>query len=741
MKAAAKISQGSENQHPQNDVTRAKASDQTKVETLIQESWSKISPTWPLKNLIAVNPLAGFEDLSFEDALHQGQAYFQTEDVPEKMQAVNRQTIKWLQAFFDDGQSTLQMPLRDQGLYNSVMSLLAYDKMAAPQNKKTKIFIDNLPSDTTKVIEECLLFLGVYGDQQSQFATLMLTTMPGWSAYIKYRTEWADAADEAHPHSATQADFLALRLVLTCLIWPEAKALLDWHETAMNEADLGAELNDIYKTEHVYRNDLLNLITSDTTAEAATPDAQLVFCIDVRSEPFRRALEAQGQYETYGFAGFFGVPVSIENAITGENHASCPVLLKPAYAITEKPTGDLIACQASHNKRTGIKSLYQSLKYNFTTPFTLVEALGPFSGAFMGLRSFFPNATKPQQAFDTQPDISAIPAEDQVNFAFGALRMMGLTDNFAPLVVFCGHGSETQNNAYATALDCGACGGHEGSPNAKILAAILNSPENREAIAQKGIIIPDETYFMAGQHNTTTDKITLYKTADSQPHAEQIQSLEDDLTQAQEMNSMWRAAEMGENIRSKAADHTRTRAQDWAQVRPEWGLAKNAAFIVAPRSITKNINLEGRSFLHSYDYTADEDGSALTVILTAPMVVAQWINTQYFFSTFDNVAYGSGSKISQNITGKIGVIQGNASDLMHGLSMQSVNSSDDESYHKPLRLMTIVYAPPYMIDRIIAEQDILQKLFGNGWVTLACIDPETQKKLVLGRDLKWHEPS
>ncbi len=172
-------------------------------------------------------------------------------------------------------------------------------------------------------------------------------------------------------------------------------------------------------------------------------------------------------------------------------------------------------------------------------------------------------------------------------------------------------------------------------------------------------------------------------------------------------------------------------------MRPEWGLARNASFIVAPRGLTRNVDLEGRAFLHSYDWEQDPDGTSLTVILTAPMVVAQWINTQYLFSTIDNVAYGGGSKVTKNITGKLGIMQGNASDLMHGLPLQSVFSSDREAYHEPLRLMTVVYAPRHLIDEIVARQEVLQKLFGNGWVTLACIDPSDKCTHILQRDLKW----
>ena len=66
------------------------------------------------------------------------------------------------------------------------------------------------------------------------------------------------------------------------------------------------------------------------------PPVQAAFCIDVRSEIFRRALEAAYQEaETIGFAGFFGFP--IEYVPIGHTHggAQCPVLLKPSFVVCE----------------------------------------------------------------------------------------------------------------------------------------------------------------------------------------------------------------------------------------------------------------------------------------------------------------------------------------------------------------------------------------------------------------------
>lgn len=724
------------------------ANERQSIDAAITNSWSKIAPFWPLKNLIAVNPIAGFEDLKFEDGLSQANAYFQQREMPIEMQHVNRESIKWLQAFFDNGQSTISMPLRSKGLLHSTIRLFRFDNKIHKNDKRKIQWLERLPKTPEAIIAETLSFLGIQAPEQEQFLTLMLTTLPGWAAHIQYRTNWADAQDARHPHPATQNEYLAFRMVLTYLIWPNAKELLRWHRKALESTNISDRYSKVIDNETSYQQSLikqLDAIEPQTTKARA--EAQLVFCIDVRSEPFRRALEAQGNYETYGFAGFFGVPVSIGNTVTGESYASCPVLLKPAYNVPEKPDGSHQSYKDGYNRLKGIKKLYQSLKYTFTTPFSLVETIGMASGVWMGIRSLLPNSASSLQSslkksiapdYSLTPDISSIPHSQQVAFAAGALKMMGLTENFAPLVVFCGHGSTTENNAYATALDCGACGGRHGAPNARILAGILNDHDVRSELRNLGIDIPGDTIFLAAEHNTTTDEVELYNQHTPDNFSKQIQALKQNLELARSQNSLWRSTELGVNTNAqKAQAVTALRSKDWAQVRPEWGLARNAAFIVGPRWLTKDINLEGRAFLHSYEWDKDADSSSLTTILTAPMVVGQWINAQYFFSTLDNVAFGGGSKITKNITGKIGIMQGNASDLMHGLPLQSVYKTDDEPYHQPMRLTVVVYAPKNKVDEIIKQQQILQKLFGNGWVHMICCDPIEKYKYRLNHDLSW----
>lgn len=737
------------------------------IHPLVKAAWANVAPVWPLKNVIACNPLQGLEHLDFEDACEIAAEYYQQPTISDGLAEVNRLTIKWCQAFFDDGQATLSMPGRYKGFYPSWRELAAFDEQLHHEVPNHKVWLSTLSNNPNLVIVDCLARLQVPSTKTLHFLTLMLTSLPGWAGYIKYRLDWSQHSASSTLAPVTPADYLAIRLVITCLIWPDAYQILTSPMNALNRVKNGPHLiADIMAAEQRYARPLLQAIYQqsrlvDTSQQKSVVDAQIVFCIDVRSEPFRRALEAQGAYETLGFAGFFGLPVSVRVGDAVHAEPSCPVLLSPKHIVNEVGIGTQAQCRRNEKgKKTLqiIKRSYHGLKYTFTTNFGLVEASGPCSGFWMLLKTLWPtwasklshsvsqwirSVLRTTPMIDLQQDetgsISGITFEDQCDYAASALSTMGLVRDFAPIVVFCGHGSTSHNNAYATALDCGACGGRSGGINAQILANILNKPPVRHQLAQRGIVIPKTTSFIAAEHNTTTDAMTLFE-QDSLGEEQQknVQQLIEAFKEAQKINALNRCALLGVAANSDTAiSEVIERSVDWAQTQPEWGLAGNAAFIVAPRELTHNIDLQGRAFLHSYRWQDDVDGKSLETILTAPLVVAQWINSQYFFSTLDNVAFGSGSKITQNITGKIGVMQGNASDLMHGLPLQSVYKNDHDAYHESIRLLTVVHAPTSMIDPLIARQPILQKLFGHGWVHLAVIDPSDHTTYRLQRDLTW----
>lgn len=714
----------------------------------IAESWKPIAPFWPLKNLIAVNPLQGFEDMPFEDALVAGESFFEQKQIPKLMESVNRETIKWLQVFFDEGLSTIQMPFRRQGLYGACLNLIIHDKKIHRGDSQKEAWIKELPKCPNQTIKKCLSALNIATEDIQLFLTLTLTTLPGWAAHIKYRTQWEN---DTNQHPVTQEDYLAFRLVMIYLICPKANAILDWHKNHNTQLKTSSRMEAIESAEKQYSRDLINQLLLQKIEKIHTGGAQLIFCIDVRSEPIRRAIEEQGDYSTFGFAGFFGIPVQIENKIRGESYASCPVLLQPEHTIDSLSNCKkqvLNKYSKGHRKLTAFQRSYESLKYNFLTPFALVESIGFAAGIWMGLKTFFPRLAfslqkrikqKNHCEISPSPSIDSIEFKDQCKYAKNALEMIGLTDNFSPLVVFCGHGSKTENNAYSSILDCGACGGHNGCTNAQLLVNILNRPDIRSYLAEEGIKIPSSTLFLAGLHNTTTDSVELIVSDEIDPiFNNKIEKLKKDLVAAQNRNSKERAKKMSANpSQLEAHKHTFIRSVDWTQTRPEWGLAQNASFIAAPRELTKHLNLDGRAFLHSYRPHQDVSGSILTSILTAPMVVAQWINSQYLFSSMDNVAYGSGSKITKNISGKVGVMQGNASDLMHGLPLQSIYLDDETLFHTPVRLLTVIYAPPNRVLKIIQEQKVLKKFATNGWVHFNCIDPNTGLSYILDRNLHW----
>jgi uncharacterized protein YbcC (UPF0753/DUF2309 family) len=394
------------------------------------------------------------------------------------------------------------------------------------------------------------------------------------------------------------------------------------------------------------------------------------------------------------------------------------------------------------------KKIQHDMKSHVLTPYVKVEALGwlfglPLIGrtlfplAYRKMRKLFHDVIAPPVETELTVDRNdaglGLTAEEQATQVEEVLRAMGLTRNFARLVVMTGHVSSSDNNPYESAIDCGACWGNSSKPNVRLFAAMANKPHVREYLAQCGIMVPEDTHFTSAEHNTTTDEVALFDIEDlPETHRKDVEALKEGLRQAAVRTSHERCLRLP-GIRhdpspAVVAREVGRRAGDWSETRPEWGLSQNAAYIIGSRTLTRDFNLEGRTFLNSHDYRVDPTGALLERIMNGPMVVGQWINGEHYFSATDPEIYGSGSKIYHNVVGRIAVMSGPQSDLRTGLAWQTVMSGE-LAYHEPMRLFVVVEAPRARILEIVERAPLLKQLCDNEWIHLVAIDRESDEPL------------
>jgi len=742
----------------------------------IDKASKVIGNTWPLYSFVTSNPLSGYEQLPFSEAVHQAKQILNARVYPkasiyrkawetgeiEKVELIqtlkengfesspesyleqmeserpietknenhdlDRIMVKWLSAFMDEGLAEWEMPFKKSGFYKAWRQLAPYDAEVGKINRK------DIPKTSEEVLSE---ILSGYPEQEVHtIFTYHLAALPGWTGYIKHRS--TQAWQEAYPIELK--DYLAVRL------WTAKQLKMEVLPPVIgnngNSEIVKLQYLWLKAWEQSWQNRLMSHLEKESIAvqegghSNRTPDAQFAFCIDTRSELIRRHVESAGNYETFGYAGFFGIAMDYESSSDGISHKSCPPIVDSCYSVSEIAQNNKSQEKKVQDRKNEVRKFWnyflKRMKNMLPSTFGFVEGSGFFYGMQLLFRTITPaplyrftqrnNSTyesvcEPEILKSGEKDFN-IPAEEKATIVKSAFELMGWKQ-FAPLILFVGHGSHSANNPFGSSLDCGACAASPGRHNARMLAKLANDLEVRRIVKEKfHIEIPETTFFLGAEHNTTTDEIVLFDSSLPGSHQKQVESLKKNLQKVQETATQERLGATRNSL-----SQAQTNASNWGETRPEWGLAKNASFIIAPRKATRNLALDGRSFLHSYDWKTDKEGQVLETIMQGPMVVTQWINNHYYFSTVDNDKFGGGTKVTHNITGKFGVVQGNGGDLKTGLPWESLYTSKDTPYHPPLRLSVIIQAPLDQVKTIIAKNESLKALADNEWVYLIVMDP------------------
>ena len=769
------------------------------ISNSIEKASTVIGNTWPLYTFVASNPLSGYEKNSFKDAAELAEKHLNANSFPDaklyrqawergdiekellsqtliaegllespefylsKMESEKTELVsnpnhkldkvmsKWLAAFMDEGLAEWDMPYKSEGFYGAWRLLAVYDSEIG------KTALKDIPKDCVTVLDS---LLSDYSERQIEdIFTRHLAALPGWTGYIKHRS--SSGSDWQSDFPINLEEYLAVRL------WTAKK----WNINLVPSDEITSEslkMNTIKYAwlkawEQTWQNQLVKDLAKELSVKpikrSSVPDAQMVFCIDTRSELIRRHVEAAGNYETFGYAGFFGITMDYESLEDGIIRKSCPPIVPSAYHVTETESNaqnEKLETFKRKNSRARFTNYFlRRMKNMLPSAFGYVEGSGLFYGLSLLGRTIIPRQLyhfkkkDENNGFESycEPSIDrydsnefntdGIPLDEKVAIVKSAFDLMGWR-NFAPLVVFAGHGGHSVNNPYQSSLDCGACAASPGRHNARMLAKLANNNTVRDILAtDHEIKIPEQTLFLGAEHNTTTDKIVLFDSEVTSAHSHLVEKLKLDLNVAQQTATNNRLGK-----KNKSVSQSQTKANNWSETRPEWGLAKNSGFVIGRRNISEKLNLDSRCFLHSYDWELDKDGAALEGIMLGPMTVTQWINNHYYFSTVDNDTFGGGSKIAHNITGKFGVVQGNGGDLNMGLPLQSLFESDDDMYHQPLRLSVVIQAPVARVSEIIARNEGTKTLVDNEWIHLLVADPTQNNQIFkYKKSIQWESIS
>jgi uncharacterized protein YbcC (UPF0753/DUF2309 family) len=361
-------------------------------------------------------------------------------------ESVHKNTIEYISRFLDEDQTTMEMPNRNLGMFETFK---LYEDM---DYKRTSV----------EYVEYALEKLGIKNKQN--YLLTKLLKLHGWAGFIKYRSNDNDYfAQQKHPSSLI--DFIAVGLyyelkylenrkfncqdtidgyfinnqsetIIKILKYKDSlpgeyvdrienkqsyDKILDRYivnklnfdtlriqylDKQLHDDDIDlvhlSELISAFREEEGYiwvkslEDTYIKNYVDDFTEQNPKEEqalASATFCLDVRSEVIRRHVEAKGDYQTYGAGGFLGIPLAFVEFDKAHEQFLAPAIVKPTNVVFELPkeSSDEYKSKKGINKTT--KKVLSDLKNNPYTPYIMVEAIGWLFGINLFGKTFAPQKT------------------------------------------------------------------------------------------------------------------------------------------------------------------------------------------------------------------------------------------------------------------------------------------------------------------------------------------------------------
>lgn len=656
---------------------------------------------------------------------------------------VDRLTAQFLGAFLDLGAARWELPGRKHGLLAAAAALGLVEASGATG-----------PELVVRLFEE----RGIEPPEWENAVFALLRPIAGWAGMVATLEEQPELAPAGHPR-ASLVELVALRLALgaptdmaapvlastgtamiaqafgvLCRAGIDAKAIVGAHQSdvatfcrALGAFDDVARRRVLHRAyEETFQRGIVAALSGrPAVVSTQRPKFQAIFCLDEREESMRRHVEeAEPACQTFGAPGFFGVAVAFRAAGAERTVDLCPVVVKPQHVVAEAGSADrppLARLDRAINRATR----------GLVPGHAIAAAAGLLAGVPLILQVTMPRAAmrlgawlgwgamRPERplAIDATGGFTVAEMADRVGTF---LDSIGIGRRTARLVFVIGHGSRTANNPFASAYECGACGGNRGDRNARIFAAMANDPRVRAELAARGAPLPDDTWFLGGCHDTCSDAIDLFDLAlVPETLRRELGAARATLDAARAENARERTRRFPEArfgmAPAAALAHVERRSASLREARPEFGHGSNAALIIGPRALTRGLFLDRRSFLLSYDEAGDPFGEILSRHLGAAIPVCAGICLEYYFSRVDNRVYGAGTKLPHNPVAMLGVMDGAASDLRTGLPWQTVE------IHEPMRPFAVIVAPRAKVAAAFARVPDVLGLVARRWVRVVVL--------------------